>query len=234
MNKYKELLQGDNLKYFQKHPFFTGMSDGEAKRFILHAEPDLIELEPDQHYVIEAGANRRLGVVISGSVRVFTVDYSGNKTVLNTLQNYGSIGTMQFMVEHYNMLFEIIADTPSLILMFDPLTMTVAKDDIVHIQHKILVNLMSNQRQLFITISEHLVCLSQKNLRDKVLRYLQIHSDNARSYSFDIPLSREDLAAYLAVDRASLSRTLGALKREGAIDFHKNHFTILDIKFFKF
>ena len=234
MNRYKDLLQGDNLKFFQKHPFFTGLSKDEATRFILHAEPDLIELEPEQHYILEAGASRRLGVVISGSVRVFTVDYSGNKTVLNTLQNYGSVGTMQFMIEHYNMLFEITADAPSLILMFDPLSMTVAKNDIVHIQHKILVNLMLNQRQLFITISEQLVCLSQKNLRDKVLRYLQIKSDKARSYSFDIPLSREDLAAYLAVDRASLSRTLGALKREGAIDFHKNHFKILDTKYFQF
>ncbi len=234
MNRYKELLQGDNLKHLQEHPFFSGLSDEEATRFILYAEPDLIELEPDQHYIIEAGDNRRLGAVISGSVKIFTVDYSGNKTVLNTLQNYGSVGTMQFMIEHYNMLFEIIADTPSLILMFDPLSMTVAKNGIVHIQHKILVNLMLNQRQLFITISEHLVCLSQKNLRDKVLRYLQIKSDKARSYSFDIPLSREDLAAYLAVDRASLSRTLGELRRDGAIDFRKNHFKILDTKFFQF
>lgn len=234
MNRYRELLQGENLIFLQKHPFFAGLSAEEAKRFILHAEPDLIELEPEQHYIIEAGANRRLGVVISGSVRVFTVDYSGNKTVINKLQDHGSIGTMQFMVEYYNMLFEVIADEPSLILMFDPLSMTVAKDDIVHVQHKILVNLMSYQRQLFITISEHLVCLSQKNLRDKVLRYLQIKSDKARSYSFDIPLSREDLAAYLAVDRASLSRTLGELKREGAIDFKKNHFEILDMTFFRF
>ena len=234
MNRYRELLQGDNLIFLRNHPFFAGLSEDETTRFIHHAEPDLIELEPDQNYILEAGASRRLGVVISGSVRVFTVDYGGNKTVINALQNHGSVGTMQFMVEYYNMLFEVIADEPSLILMFDPLSMTVAKDDVVHVQHKILVNLMSNQRQLFITISEHLVCLSQKNLRDKVLRYLQIKSDKARSYSFDIPLSREDLAAYLAVDRASLSRTLGELKRDGAIDFHKNHFKILDATHFQF
>ena len=60
MNKYKELLQGDNLKFFQKHPFFTGLSKDEATRFILHAEPDLIELEPEQHYILEAGASSAL------------------------------------------------------------------------------------------------------------------------------------------------------------------------------
>lgn len=44
-------------------------------------------------------------------------------------------------------------------------------------------------------------------------------------------MTREELASYLAVDRAALSRTLGELKKEGIIDFHKNHFIILDTEY---
>ena len=102
------------------------------------------------------------------------------------------------------------------------------------IQHKILVNVMASQRQLFISISEHLMCLSQKTIRDKIMRFLKICSESTRSYTFDIPMSREQLAEFLAVDRASLSRSLSGLKSEGIIDFNKNHFTILTTRYFQY
>ena len=42
------------------------------------------------------------------------------------------------------------------------------------------------------------------------------------------------LAAYLAVDRASLSRSLGELRREGILEFRKNHFKILSTQHFQY
>lgn len=78
------------------------------------------------------------------------------------------------------------------------------------------------------------MCLSQKNIRDKIMRFLKICSESARSYEFDISMSREELAAFLAVDRASLSRSLGKLKREGIIDFQKRHFKILTTRYFQY
>ena len=43
---------------------------------------------------------------------------------------------------------------------------------------------------------------------------------------FDIPFDREHLAGYLNVERSALSNELGKMKREGLIDFKKNHFVI--------
>ena len=92
----------------------------------------------------------------------------------------------------------------------------------------------SSQRELFISMSEHVLCLSQKSIRDKILRYLKIQSERCRAYEFDIPFSREEFASYLAVDRASLSRSLSELKREGIIDFKKSRFRILTTKHFQY
>ena len=234
MINYSELLQGENMDILRNHPFFEGLSDAEITEFITFSAPELIELEPEQRITMEPGFQRRLGFILSGTVKVFTVDYSGSKTVINALENYGSVGTMQFMTEYYNLLFEIVADTPSKIVMFDPKALLTVSENVSLLQHKVLVNLMKSQRQLFVVLSRHLVCLSQKTVRAKVLRYLQIHSESAHSYEFEIPLSREELAAYLAVDRASLSRSLGELRREGAIEFRKNRFKILDPQIFEY
>ena len=165
---------------------------------------------------------------MTGTVKVFAIDYDGNKSVLNALRGRGAVGTLMFMMELYNMIFEISADDAALLLLFDPDVLLKTDEDNAVIQHKLLVNLMNAQHDVYVTITRHLVCLSQRTIRNKIMRYLQIRSEMECSYEFDIPLSRDDMAAYLAVDRASLSRSLGELKSEGVIDFRKNHFKILD------
>ena len=234
MDFYSEILREENMAILREHLFFSGLTDAELRRFAAHAKPDLMELAPDETISIEPGYPRRLGIVLTGSVKVYTIDYDGNKTIINAIRGHGAIGTMQFMMEYYNVLFEIVADVPSKIITMDPNALLIADESVALIQHKILVNVMASQRQLFISISEHLVCLSQKNIRDKIMRFLKIRSEAERSYAFDIRFSREELAAYLAVDRASLSRSLSELKREGIIDYHKNHFQILTTQHFQY
>ena len=83
-------------------------------------------------------------------------------------------------------------------------------------------------------MTHHLACLSKRTVRDKVMRFLYYYAERTRCYEFTVPYTREELADYLAVDRASLSRTLGELKKEGVIDFHRSRFRILTTRFFKY
>lgn len=234
MSSYSELLSEDNMALLRRNRVFDGLNDGEIAAFIRFAKPDFIELEPEQILTLEPGGKRRLGVVLEGNIKVFVIDYAGNRTVVNVQRNHGTIGVMQFMVDRYDVLYEAVAGSAGKLMMVDPDVLTVACSELVAVQHRILVNMMQVQRLLFMDISVHLVCLSQKNIRNKVLRYLQIQSEQAHARAFDVPLSREEMAVYLAVDRAALSRSLGALKREGAIDFHRNHFEILDTRCFQY
>lgn len=45
-------------------------------------------------------------------------------------------------------------------------------------------------------------------------------------YEFEIPFSRQQLADYLAVERSGLSVELGKMRKDGLLDFHKNHFIL--------
>ena len=234
MENYLQLLEGKNKEILMSSSFFFGLSEDEVTRFICFSKPQLFELDPGQTVSLQPGSKRRLGAVLEGNVKVYTIDYDGNKTIVNVIRGRSSVGTMQFMMEYHNVLFEITADSPSKIISIDPDTLLVADEALAMIQHKILVNVMASQRQLFISISEHLMCLSQKTIRDKIMRFLKICSESTRSYTFDIPMSREQLAEFLAVDRASLSRSLSGLKSEGIIDFNKNHFTILTTRYFQY
>lgn len=71
-----------------------------------------------------------------------------------------------------------------------------------------------------------LAILSQKGLRERILMFLTLQASRRQTTSFAIPFSREELAAYLCVNRSALSRELSLMQEEGLITFQKNHFRL--------
>ena len=114
------------------------------------------------------------------------------------------------------------------ILFIPPEPMFITEDSLASIQQKILVNMLASQRQVFLQISEHLACLSKRSIKGKFMHLLQIYCKREHSCEVDLPFSRDELANYLAVDRASLSRALGELKKAGIIEFKKSHFKLIE------
>lgn len=72
-----------------------------------------------------------------------------------------------------------------------------------------------------------LAILAQRGLRDRVLVYLTMQAERRGTPSFRIPFSREELAAFLCVNRSALSHELSRMEQEGLIRFRKNEFTLL-------
>ena len=71
--------------------------------------------------------------------------------------------------------------------------------------------------------TEKVTQISQRTTRAKLLSYFP---PRRSGFEFDIPFSLQQLADYLAVERSGLSLELGKLKKEGLLDFHKNHFIL--------
>lgn len=88
-------------------------------------------------------------------------------------------------------------------------------------------------RQLAVWISNgnikkeyRLAILSQRGLRERILTYLTLQASRRQTTAFAISFSREELAAYLCVNRSALSRELSLMQEEGLITFQKNHFRL--------
>ena len=60
------------------------------------------------------------------------------------------------------------------------------------------------------------------------MAYLSSVAKKRNSSQFDIPFDRQGLADFLCVERSAMCAELGKMKREGIIDFKKNHFIILN------
>mgnify|MGYP002740952295 CR=1 FL=1 len=73
--------------------------------------------------------------------------------------------------------------------------------------------------------------LASGTLREKIVRYLFPHIDEKGQIALKV--SREFIAAYLAVSRPSLSRELSAMQREGIIEAAGRTIRILDMEQFE-
>ena len=234
MEFFSEHFSESQLPKLRRQPVFAGLEDNEIKEFIAHSDPRYVELKTGRILRISPELSNTIGIVLSGSCHIYSVDYDGGRILLRTLNIIDNSGSLYSMLDFENSLIEIEAVEPFEMLLIEPESVLITVPEMAAIQHRMAVNILGTQRNMFRELVEHIACLSQRGIKDKILRYLRYQSEENRSVEFEIPLSREEMANYLAVDRAALSRSLGELRADGVIDFKKNRFKVLDTKYFKY
>ena len=76
------------------------------------------------------------------------------------------------------------------------------------------------------SLSQKLCQSSFKKIRQKLSVYLSSVALKKETNEFYIPFNRQELADYLNVDRSALSKELMEMKKEGLLDYNKNHFSL--------
>ena len=87
-------------------------------------------------------------------------------------------------------------------------------------------NLLSELAENNLQLGGKLTHMGQRTTRAKIMSYLSAQAQRLGTYEFDIPSSRQQFADYLGVERSGLSLELGKMKRDGVLDYHKNHFIL--------
>ena len=77
-----------------------------------------------------------------------------------------------------------------------------------------------------VRMAHKLEILAERGLRDRILTYLRVLQGKAGTNTVSVPMSREQMAQFLCVNRSALSNELNIMKREGIIDFKGSRFTI--------
>ncbi|MDO4618208.1 MAG: Crp/Fnr family transcriptional regulator [Clostridia bacterium] len=94
-------------------------------------------------------------------------------------------------------------------------------------ESRIISNFLSAVALKCLSMNDRIQILSKKTIREKVIAYLSILSDNGRNNEVFVPLSRQDMASYLGVERSALSRELSNMQKQGLLEISKQRFKIL-------
>jgi CRP-like cAMP-binding protein len=184
----------------------------------------------EKHYTVfaEGTPARHLGIVLSGSVQLYRMDYFGNRSILSEAGPSEIFGEAFACAETDSLPVSAVATSDSEIMLID-------RDRILHVcsnsclfHQQIIYNIMKDLAQKTIAFHQRIEVTSRRSTREKLLAYLNIQARRRGSPSFEIPFDRQELADYLEVDRSGLSAEISKLRREGILENVKNRFVLLE------
>ena len=166
-------------------------------------------------------------IVLDGSADLIRYDFNGNQTIVEKFNKYDVFGEIFYRININNELF-VKAREKSRILMFnyDIFEKKCKKNCKFH--EELLIGLPNLVLTKVSDLNLRIELLSQKTIRDKILSYFRILSQNSFSKTFTLPFSLTDLADYLSIDRSAMMREIKTLKEDGVIKkLDKNRYTLL-------
>lgn len=216
-------------KYFpvlRTSPLFYGISEAELTAMLacLRAETRAF---PKDAFLLRAGdTTDAVGLVLSGSVLIVQEDIWGNRNILSKAAPGQTFAAAFACVPGAVLNAGVVAEQPVTAMFLDiQRILNVCSSACAH-HSRILCNLLYELAEKNLRVSEKLMHMGQRTTRAKLLSYLSTEAQRLDAYEFRIPFSRQQLADYLGVDRTGLSTELGRLRREGLLDFNKNHFRL--------
>ncbi len=214
------------LPIIRSSQLFSGISEDELTDMLscLKAEKRTF---PKEIFLLRAGDTAEsIGLVLSGSVLIIQEDIWGNRNILSKA-GPGQTFAAAFACAPGSVLnVSVLAQTPvTAIFLNVKRILNICPSSCAH-HSRIVRNLLGELAEKNLRFGEKLTHMGQRTTRAKLMSYFSAEAKRLGKYEFDIPFSRQQLADYLAVERSGLSLELGKMKKDGLLDFHKNHFVI--------
>ena len=205
---------------------FEGISQEQIESFLDCVKAKVLNLKKGQTLYTVGQKPENVALVLSGFLFVTQSDYWGNNTILSTVteNNVFGGGFAYSGVEKIPFSVEAGTDTQVLYVNKDLLLSPCGKCDY---HNKIIRNLIKIVSARNVSLIEKIKNLSQRTTRQKILSLLYSFSVSTSDKKIILPYTRQQMADYLCVDRASLSRELSLLQKEKLIKYHKNVFFLL-------
>ena len=162
--------------------------------------------------------------VIAGSVTIESNDMWGNRTILNLVSKGQFFAESYALLPNEPMLVDVCANENCTIVYLD--MKSVGRLD-ESMRVKLLANLLTITTRKNLHLSSRSFHTAPRQVRGRIMAYLNTVSVQKNSREFDIPFDRQQLADYLNVERSVLSNELSKMQRDGLIRCRKNHFEIV-------
>lgn len=215
------------LPILVKSPLFEEITEEELGEVLGCLGTKCAHYHKGEAILSEGDSADYLGVMLSGSVQVFRLDYYGNRSLMGRL-HAGDLFAEAFAcagVETMPVSVVALEETDVLLIQAQRILHTCSSACPFHRQ--MIYNLMRILALKNLACNEKIEVTSKRTTREKLMAYLMLQARRAGSNVFSIPFDRQELADYLEVDRSGLSAEIGRLRREGVLRSERSRFTLL-------
>lgn len=216
----------ENLEFLKKLPIFFDLNDKEITSILIFFNCFEKSFQKNE-FIFEIDKKiDKIGIIILGEINIIKEDFWGNRNILNKFKS-GEIFGEVFALSKSSSNIMVEASQDCKILFLDLKNFSINSEKNSEEIIKFLTNIFKISLKKNILFTEKLEHISKKSIREKIISYLSTEAQKNKTNSFLIKFDRQELADYLFVERSALSRELSSMKKEGLIDYKKNHFTLI-------
>ena len=217
--EFSTLLKTSNL--------FEGISAEEIAAMLFCLKARVCKFAKGDFIMREGDCPSAIGIILRGNVLLIQEDMWGNRNIVSKVGPAQTFATAFASAGSAPLNVSVVADEEVQVMFIDvSKILTVCSSNCSH-HNKIIHNLIAELAKNNLSLSEKITHMNKRTTREKIMSCLSAQSSKTGSREFDIPFSRQQMADYLGVERSGLSLELSKMKRDGLIEFNKNHFVVL-------
>ena len=217
MEKYFNIIKSVAL--------FKTISEHEIKSMLTCLKTKTISYKKDDILLMEGDKPEYIGLVLEGQLHIVKDDFDGNRTLIAALMPGDIFAEALCCANISESPVTVLAHTECTVMLFQfsKILNTCPNSCVYH--SKIIENMVRMIAEKNLFLQKRLEIITLKSIRAKILQYLETFSVK-QGKEFIIPVNREKMAEYLAVDRSALSHELMKMKQDGILEYQKNKFKI--------
>lgn len=169
---------------------------------------------------------QRIGVLLSGRLHIEIADAWGSVTVLESINPGEPFAVAYACGKDGIMDVDVVVDEKSMVAMLDAAHAMHACPKQCACHATLVRNLLVSMASKNVALNRRAMATAPKSVREKILAYLSLQQKLHGQREFTIPFTQEKLAAYLGIDRSTLSAELSALRAKGVIQYRGKHFEL--------
>ena len=199
-------------------PFFQGISPEDVTKLLGELDAREVFYEKGSFLVHAGDKIPAAGLILSGEVHILREDFWGSRALVAQIPPGAFFGeTYALLDTAAEVSVQAASDTSVLYLSLNRILAPTGQ------QNPLFALLSRRLLQIFAGKIAHVTC---RSTREKLLSFLSSCAQDSGSAVFSIPFDRQQLADYLAVERSAMSAELSRMKKDGLLDYHKNHFRL--------
>ena len=207
-------------------PLFYGIKEDELYTLLKCCAAQEERYEAGELVLRMGEAMNSILIMVEGTAQVCQEDFWGQKEELYQLKEGDIFGQSYSCARTPALPVSVETTGPCRAVFLDYQRMITFCSLACEFHTRLIQNLLRIVARKNLMLNQKIEFISKRSTREKLMAYLTAQAKAADSHTFSIPYNRQELADYLGVERSAMSAELGKLKKEGILDFHKNHFQI--------
>lgn len=216
------------IKIFTKilaNPLFDGIEFDDFEAMLSCIEGSMKIYRKSEIIQLAGNPVETIGIIVTGSVLIVREDADGRQHILTELSSGELFGEVFACTQATHSPVTVLATTSCDILHinYSKVISTCSSSCIFH--QRLIRNMLSLIAGKNLMLNKKIEILSKRSTRDRLFMYFDMQRNGEKKFS--IPYSRDELAAYLCVDRSAMSAELSKMQRDGLILYNRNDIEII-------